>query len=78
MDTATIIIGQRYLLVIILKEILKHYGSVDKDIVFASNKGRYKLGGITLCIIEATPQTYYLPVKYILRYYFNDRIKHFK
>lgn len=63
---------------IILKEILAHYGSVDKDIVFSSNKGRYKLDGITLCTIEATPQTHYLPVKYILRYYFNDRIKHFK
>lgn len=64
---------------IILKEkILAHYGSVDKDIVFSSNNGRYKLDGITLCTIEATPQTHYLPVKYILRYYFNDRIKHFK
>lgn len=64
---------------IILKEkILAHYGSVDKNIVSFSNKGRYKLSGITLCTIEATPQTYYLPVKYILRYYFNDRTKYFK
>ena len=63
---------------IILQKLLKHYGSVDKDIVFSSNRGRYKLDGITLCTIEATPQTYYLPVKYILKYYFNDRITYFK
>ena len=62
---------------IILKEVLKHYGSVE-NLVFSSNKGKYKLSGISLCTIEATPQTYYLPVNYILRYYFNDRIKHFK